>query len=72
MIGTVKKVPNGTIVGDGERASGDVVGVQLAPARPLGQIADSTGDTTERHLFRLMDHRDDEALVGQIHGDAEI
>ena len=61
-----------TVVGDGERAPCDVVGVQLSAACPLGQVADAPGHAAQRDLLGPVDHRHDQTLVGEVHCDAQI
>ena len=58
-------------VGEGEGATGDLVGSELLAAGAVGYVDDGAGDAEEVLLFRLLDDGDDEAPVER-DGDADV
>ena len=59
-------------VGDGERAAADVVEAQPLGPGPVGHVADPPGHAPQVQLLGVVDHRDDQALVVEVDGDAEV
>ena len=72
MTGSCTKVPDAPGVGDGDGAAADVVGRQLAGAGLAGQVGDGPGDGRQAQVLGAVDHRDDQALVVEVDGDAEV
>src|SRR4029077_13908567 len=64
--------PGRAVVGDGEGAALDLVGRQAPALGPAGEVHDLAGDGPQALGVGVPDHRHQQALVTQIHGDAEV
>ena len=72
MIGHRQHAARRAVVGDRERAAADLVGAQLATAGPPGEIVDLAGDRPQALALGGAYNRDEQALVVEIDGDADV